>query len=110
VQVLTNIIGNAVKFTPREGRVTVEAKLMGNKKGVEVSVIDTGIGIAKENIPKLFGKFQQLGERNPADVSGTGLGLAIAKEIVILHKGEIWVESEKGKGSKFIFTIPGTLE
>ena len=107
IQVLNNLIGNAIKFTPHNGKITVEAKKLG-EKGVEVSVIDTGIGIAKEDIPKLFNKFQQIGEKNPADVSGTGLGLAIAKEIVKLHNGDIWVESEKDKGSKFIFTLPGT--
>lgn len=108
IQVLNNLIGNAIKFTPHNGKITVETKQLG-EKGVEVSVSDTGIGIAKEDIPKLFNKFQQIGEKNPADVSGTGLGLAIAKEIVKLHNGDIWVESEKDKGSKFIFTIPGTV-
>ncbi|MFC1708961.1 ATP-binding protein [Candidatus Omnitrophota bacterium] len=110
VQVLTNLIGNAIKFTPREGKVVVEAKPMNGKKGVEISVIDTGIGIAKEDLEKVFDKFQQVGEKNPTDISGTGLGLAIVNEIIALHEGKIWVESEKGKGAKFTFTLPETTE
>ena len=109
IQVLNNIVGNAIKFTPNNGSVTIEVKLQNNKKVVEISVSDTGIGIAKEDIPKLFSKFQQVGNKNPSDISGTGLGLAIAKEIVKLHKGDIWVESEKDKGAKFTFTLPLTI-
>lgn len=109
IQVLNNLIGNAIKFTPQNGMVTVEAK-ESDEQSIKVSIIDTGIGITKEDISKLFNKFHQIGEKNPSDVSGTGLGLVIAKEIVKLHKGDIWVESEKGKGSRFIFTIPKTLE
>jgi NtrC-family two-component system sensor histidine kinase KinB len=106
IQVLTNIIGNAVKFTPREGMINVEAGIDGSKENVLVSVTDTGPGIAKEGVDKVFDKFQQVGERVSTDISGTGLGLSIAKEIVELHGGKIWVESDKGQGAKFTFILP----
>jgi PAS domain S-box-containing protein len=104
IQVLNNLIGNAIKFTPNNGNITVEVN---SRKGeIEVGVQDTGIGIAKENLAKVFDKFYQTGERVSTDISGTGIGLSIAKEIVELHGGRIWAESEKGAGAKFIFTIP----
>jgi len=106
IQVLTNLIGNAVKFTPENGRITVVALMNDDSHAVEVSVIDTGVGITKENLPKVFDKFFQTGEKSLAQVSGTGIGLSIAKEIVELHGGKIWVESEYGKGTKFIFSLP----
>lgn len=106
IQVLNNIIGNAVKFTPADGVVTVEAKLDEAQKNILISITDTGIGIAKEDLNKVFDKFQQVGERISADIGGTGLGLSIAREIVQLHGGKIWVESEKGQGAKFTFTLP----
>lgn len=103
-QVLVNLISNALKFTPRNGRV----KVICNKGEDEVivSVRDTGIGILMENIPKLFDKFTQFGRRPGPGEKGTGLGLAISKGIVELHGGRIWVESELGKGSKFYFSLP----
>lgn len=106
IQVLTNLIGNAIKFTPNNGNITVEAVLHKDKEAIEVSVKDTGIGIDKENLTKVFDKFYQVGERTHTDISGTGIGLSIAKEIVELHGGNIWAESEKGYGAKFIFTLP----
>ena len=106
-QVLTNLLGNAIKFTPKQGRITAEAKLVEGGMVVQVSVTDTGIGIAKEDLPKLFSKFQQVGERTASDISGTGLGLAISKEIVELHRGRIWAESDEvKKGTTFTFTLP----
>ncbi len=105
-QVLTNLIGNAVKFTPKRGRITIEARLNQTHLMIEVSVSDTGTGIAKEDLPKLFNKFQQVGERTHTDISGTGLGLVIAKEIVELHHGRIWAESELERGARFTFTLP----
>jgi len=106
IQVLNNLIGNAIKFTPRNGTITVEAGTDEKGKGILVSVIDTGVGIAQEDLDKVFDKFQQVGERMATDISGTGLGLSITKEIVELHGGIIWVESAKGKGAKFSFTLP----
>ncbi|MBU1852738.1 MAG: PAS domain S-box protein [Candidatus Omnitrophica bacterium] len=105
VQVLNNLIGNAIKFTPENGNITISATLK-NDDEVELVVQDTGIGISKEDLPKVFDKFYQTGERIPTDISGTGVGLSIAKEIVELHGGKIWAESEKGNETKFIFTLP----
>ncbi|MBI4340876.1 MAG: PAS domain-containing protein [Candidatus Omnitrophica bacterium] len=105
-QVLTNLIGNAIKFTPDNGRVTVDAKLAAEGRQVEVSVSDTGVGVAQEDLSKLFNKFQQVGARSASDISGTGLGLAISKEIVELHRGRIWAESDAQQGARFIFTLP----
>ena len=105
-QVLTNLVGNAIKFTPKGGTVMMEATPRGSPGGVEVAVQDTGVGIAKDDIPKLFKKFQQVGNHTPSTIQGTGLGLAIAREIVELHGGRIWVESEKGQGARFIFALP----
>ncbi len=106
IQVLTNIMGNAVKFTPKGGTITVQADVNEQDKNVAVSVIDTGPGIAKENLGKVFDKFRQVGGQAAANMSGTGLGLAIAKEIVELHAGKIWVECEEGQGARFSFTLP----
>lgn len=106
IQVLNNLIGNAIKFTPSEGRITIEVMEDTQKQALRVSVEDTGVGIAKENLGKVFDKFYQVGERVSTDIHGTGIGLSIAKEIVELHGGKIWVESEKGQGAKFIFLLP----
>ncbi len=105
IQVLNNLIGNAIKFTPNNGTITIGASIDRPKQEIMVSVSDTGIGISKEHLPKVFDKFYQAGERVSTDISGTGIGLSIAKEIVELHGGRIWVESEKNSGTKFIFTL-----
>jgi len=104
IQVLTNLIGNAIKFTPKDGEITVAANL--EEDNIKVSVADTGAGISKDELAKVFDKFYQTAERASTDISGTGLGLSIAKEIVGLHGGKIWAESEKNQGAKFIFTLP----
>ncbi|HEX2226715.1 MAG TPA: ABC transporter substrate binding protein [Candidatus Binatia bacterium] len=104
-QILTNLLGNAIKFTPGSGRVTVSAS--GNaKEGVQVSVSDTGPGIPPEEREKIFDKFYQIGEAAGAKPKGTGLGLPICKALVELHGGRIWVESEANRGSTFHFTLP----
>jgi two-component system phosphate regulon sensor histidine kinase PhoR len=103
-QVLVNLIGNALKFTPAGGKVTVKAGEL--DESIQIEVIDTGVGITKENFSKLFDRFQQIDRKSGPGAKGTGLGLAISKSIVELHKGKIWVESEIGKGSRFIFTLP----
>jgi PAS domain S-box-containing protein len=105
IQVLNNLIGNAIKFTPANGTITVEAKIYNNQELV-VSVQDTGIGISQDELAKVFDKFYQTGERVATDVSGTGIGLSIAREIVTLHGGKIWAESPQGQGARFSFTIP----
>jgi len=102
-QVLTNLINNAIKFTDRGG-VTVEARTEENK--VVARVKDTGVGIAKKDVAKLFTKFFQAETSARRKYGGTGLGLAICKEIVEAHKGKIWVESKLGKGSTFAFSLP----
>lgn len=104
IQVLNNLIGNAIKFTPANGTITVSAQPY-NEHEVVVSVQDTGVGIAKNEVNKIFDKFYQAGERVVTGVSGTGIGLSIAKEVVQLHGGKIWAESESGQGSKFSFTV-----
>ena len=106
IQVLNNLIGNAIKFTPQGGSITVGLESSKEDGVIKVSVADTGIGIAKEDLPRVFDKFYQTQERAPTDISGTGIGLAIVKEIVELHGGKVWAESEKGQGAKFIFTLP----
>ncbi len=106
IQVLNNLIGNAIKFTPSDGKIAVEAILREQTKGIEVSVRDTGLGIDENDLHKVFDKFYQSGERVATDVSGTGIGLSIAREMVELHGGKIWAESEKGKGAKFTFILP----
>ena len=103
-QILDNLISNAIKFTPKEGKIKVELK--DEKNQIEISISDTGIGIAKEDLPKVFGRFQQFSRAPGAGYKGTGLGLAIVKELIEIHKGEIKVESELNKGTKFIFTLP----
>lgn len=106
IQVLTNLIGNGIKFTPVNGNITVEASLSSEGKAVMISVSDNGVGITPENLPNIFNKFYQAGERVASDINGTGIGLSIVKEIVELHGGKIWVESVKGVGARFIFTLP----
>ena len=103
-QVLNNLIGNAIKFTSSGGTITVKNGWSSTGDKAEVSVIDTGVGIAKENMTKLFKRFEQFGDQE--GISGTGLGLSISKEIVERHGGEIFVESTVKKGSKFTFTLP----
>jgi putative ABC transport system substrate-binding protein len=104
-QVLTNLIGNAIKFTPVQGRVTVSASRNGGES-VQVSVTDTGPGVPPDEKEKIFAKFYQIAEVNGENSKGTGLGLAISKALVELHGGKIWVESEEGGGSTFSFTLP----
>jgi len=104
IQVLHNLLSNAVKFTPEKGRISIE--LRDEEDTVEVSIINTGVGIAKENLPRIFSKFEQFGRLDGPGEKGTGLGLAICKEIVRMHHGSIGVESEPGKGTKFTFSLP----
>jgi two-component system sensor histidine kinase GlrK len=104
LQVLRNLIGNAVKFTPEGGQVRVVARLV--NRGVEVSVSDTGPGIKKENLTAIFEKFHQAAFKQPNPIKGTGLGLTIVKHVITAHGGRVWAESEPGQGSSFIFVLP----
>jgi signal transduction histidine kinase len=102
-QVLVNLLSNAVKFTPTGGTVTVSTTA--DEEGVIVSVRDTGIGIHAEDLPRVFEDFQQAGSPDRAR-EGTGLGLALSRRFLELHGGEIWAESEPGRGSAFTFWLP----
>ena len=102
-QILLNLLSNAVKFTPDRGKISVTAKAIEN--GVEVSVADTGIGIAPADCAAVFEEFRQVGQQSDAKAEGTGLGLALARKFVELHGGRIRVTSELGKGSKFTFSL-----
>lgn len=110
--VVLNLLGNAFKFTPAGGSVRVAARHISSNAGaplqdsIEISVTDTGIGIAKEDMDMLFQPFQPLAATLTKKYEGAGLELAICKEYVELHGGRIWCESEPGTGSTFIFTIP----
>jgi signal transduction histidine kinase len=107
-QVLMNLIGNAIKFTPAQGRVTVSASRNG-KESVQVSVSDTGPGIPQSEKEKIFDKFYQIAQAGDVKPKGTGLGLAICRALVELHGGKIWVESEPSGGSIFYFTLPAGI-
>ena len=101
LQVFSNLVGNALKFTPRGGTITLRAEP--GKGEVVFSVADTGPGIPEEQLPRLFDRYWQA---RKTDHRGAGLGLAIAKGIVEAHGGRIWVESEVGNGTTFSFTVP----
>ncbi len=103
-QVLLNLLSNAVKFTPEGGTITMSAVL--NDGMVEISVADTGIGIAPEDQAAVFEEFRQVGTDYARKREGTGLGLALARRLVELHGGSLTLQSEPGKGSTFTFTIP----
>lgn len=109
-QVIDNLLGNALKFTPAGGRIFVSAGLKKDDNGmrdqVEVRVIDSGEGIPPEDVENVFRRFYQSSHTKGKNRQGTGLGLAIARHIVEAHGGKIWVESQAGKGSTFVFTLP----
>jgi GAF domain-containing protein len=102
-QVLLNLLSNAIKFTPEGGRIEVGAKPVGSS--IEVSVTDTGVGIAPEDQEAVFEEFRQVGMADKK-VEGTGLGLALSRKFIELHGGKIGVKSEVGQGSTFTFTLP----
>lgn len=103
IQVFTNLIGNAIKFTPSGGKISIYSKEMGNK--LIFCVEDTGIGIPKENLNRIFDRFYQVDSTSRRRYGGCGLGLTITKRIIELHKGRIWAESEEGRGSRFCFEL-----
>ena len=102
-QVLLNLLSNALKFTPDGGQIDVRAAVNGGV--AEVSVRDTGVGIAPEDQEMVFEEFRQVGTASKK-VEGTGLGLAISRKFIELHGGRIWVTSQVGQGSTFAFTLP----
>jgi signal transduction histidine kinase len=102
IQIFTNLVNNAIKFTEK-GSIEISVKELEGK--IECAVSDTGIGISQDNLPKVFDKFQQFGRVIGSGERGTGLGLSIVKGLVDTHKGNIRVESQLGKGTKFTFTL-----
>jgi PAS domain S-box-containing protein len=103
-EILSNLVSNAIKFTPEEGRIVVECREHGD--GILFAVADTGIGIHPSEQQAIFDKFYQLGPTTRGVREGTGLGLAITKRLVEMHGGSIWVESSPGAGSRFQFMLP----
>jgi signal transduction histidine kinase len=103
-QVVTNLVDNAIKFTPNQGRVTLNVCQRGNEVVVEVT--DTGIGIPAESLDHLFTRFYRVPDQTSSRPSGTGLGLYIARRIVEAHSGRIWADSTPGQGSTFTFALP----
>jgi len=107
-QVITNLLTNAIKFTPKDGKIELNAEKLDEKDGeitLKIEVADSGIGISPEQQKKLFTSYNQADSSITKNFGGTGLGLAISKRIVELMQGTIWIESELNKGAKFIFTI-----
>ena len=111
-QVLNNLVGNAVKFTPEGGLVQVSSAVketvspLEGRGFIQIDVKDTGIGLAESDKERVFNKFEQVSLISPAGVGGTGLGLPITREIILLHGGHIWVESVLGQGCTFSFALP----
>jgi PAS domain S-box-containing protein len=106
-QVVNNLVGNALKFTPKKGEIGLRTRKVGD--AVQIEVWDTGLGIEEKNRGKIFEKFYQVDSSYTRAAGGIGMGLAIVKEIVEAHGGKVWVESAGlGKGAKFIFTLPLT--
>ncbi len=103
-QILSNLLDNAIKYTPAGGKITVGAKLVGPM--VEFFVRDTGAGIPEEDLPRLFERFYRVDKARSRELGGTGLGLSIVKHLVAAHNGGIRVESAVGQGSTFYFTLP----
>jgi signal transduction histidine kinase/DNA-binding response OmpR family regulator/ligand-binding sensor domain-containing protein len=108
-KIVSNLISNALKFTPEGGEVSVAVTPVRTEAGrgfVEIAVADTGVGIAPEHLEKVFDRFYQVDDSSTRSDGGTGIGLALAKELVELHRGQIWAESEPGKGATFFVRLP----
>jgi len=107
-QVLINLVDNAIKYTPADGKVTVKASVQAGT--LQVTVEDTGIGIPPESLPRLFERFYRVDKARSRELGGTGMGLAIVKHIIRAHGGQTFVKSAVGKGSAFSFTLPVPAE
>jgi signal transduction histidine kinase len=103
-RVFINLLGNAVKFTPEKGKITIKAHKEGSV--VQIDISDTGIGMPPESLSMVFEEFYRIDNAINQQVKGTGLGLSLVKHIIEAHKGKIWIESKLGKGSTFSFTLP----
>ncbi|MGE5280113.1 MAG: ATP-binding protein [Deltaproteobacteria bacterium] len=104
LETIANLLTNSVKYTPREGRITVNVADKGSS--ILLQIKDTGIGIPKDELPKVFEEFYRASNAREAERDGTGLGLSLAKRIIERHNGKIWVESEEGCGSTFYISLP----
>ncbi len=106
-QVMSNLLDNALKYTPEGGRITVSARnIGGDPEMMEIAVQDTGLGIPAEDVPRLFERFYRVDKARSRELGGTGLGLAIVKHLVRAQGGSVRVESKPGEGSTFLFTLP----
>jgi signal transduction histidine kinase len=106
LQVFTNILGNAIKFNKEKGGIKVKTAYKKGDDKLTVSIADTGVGIPKNQLPRVFERFYQVDGTTSRKYGGTGLGLAITKSIVEAHGGKIWVDSKVGEGTTFNFTLP----
>src|SRR5207244_4925499 len=107
VQIVINLVDNAVKYPSEGGRVTVQAQKPADGQ-IEVDVIDTGIGIPPADLPRITERFYRVDKARSRELGGTGLGLAIVKHLVLAHGGELWIESEPGRGTTVRFTLPSS--
>jgi signal transduction histidine kinase len=107
--IISNLVNNALKFTPANGTVNLSVRPESAAGGLYICVTDSGMGIPKEALPKIFDRFYRV-YRQGKKIEGTGLGLAIVKEFVSMHGGRVEVESEEGKGSKFTIILPLSVE
>jgi signal transduction histidine kinase len=105
-QIIGNLLGNAIKYTPREGLIRITVDLAPEEGFLQVSVADNGVGIAPEDQDKLFRRFFRAASATQTRASGTGLGLYIARSLVELHGGRIWLDSDPSTGSVFYVTFP----
>ncbi|MBK8906227.1 MAG: HAMP domain-containing protein [Anaerolineaceae bacterium] len=105
-QIVTNLLHNAIKFTPEGGKITLQAYQEQGEDAVVIAVHDTGVGIPKEDLGRIFERFYKSDRARTRSRGGTGLGLAISRHMVQLHNGRIWVTSKENKGSSFFFTLP----
>jgi two-component system phosphate regulon sensor histidine kinase PhoR len=103
-RVFINLVGNAIKFTPEKGKITIRAKDIDDK--IQIDIEDTGTGIAQSDLEKIFDEFYRVDNIVNQSLKGSGLGLTLVKYIVEAHKGKVWVKSQLGKGSIFSFTLP----
>ncbi|MDI6761600.1 MAG: ATP-binding protein [Thermodesulfobacteriota bacterium] len=108
-QVLINLLDNAIKYTPEGGRITISA-IENNSKEIQCSVGDNGIGIPREDLPRIFERFYRVDKGRSQELGGTGLGLSIVKHLVQAHGGRVWAESRLGEGSTFHFTLSSPVK
>jgi two-component system phosphate regulon sensor histidine kinase PhoR len=104
-QIFINLLDNAIKYTHEGGKVTISA-IEKDKREIQFSIEDDGMGIPREDIPRIFERFYRVDKGRSQELGGTGLGLSIVKHLVQAHGGRVWVESQLGEGSTFYFTLP----